>query len=121
MKITTHEALYLWRLALSDAIRHAEPDLSARQMAIMLIVYSQEKGLQRVKDLAGELGISKPSTSRALDRLEKLGYVIRKPDEGDGRSVLVQRTMRGSMFLSEFAEFVQKAIDRLLEKGLELT
>ncbi len=117
MKISTQEALYLWRLALTDAIRHEEPDLSARQMAVMLIVYSQQDSLQRVKDLARELGISKPSISRALDRLETLGYIARKPDDSDGRSMLVQRTMRGSMFLSEFAEFVQKAIDKLGESG----
>lgn len=47
--------------------------------------------------------------TRALDRLGELGFLRRKVDDADRRSVLVQRTVKGSVFLSEFAELVNRA------------
>ena len=44
--------------------------------------------------------------TRALDRLSKLGIVRRKVDETDRRSILVQRTVKGSVFLREFGDLV---------------
>ncbi len=118
MKISIQEALHLWREALRSAVRHAEPDLTTRQMLVMLVVYAPWAQKVRVRDLAEDLSLSKPAVSRALDRLEQLGYVRRKADEADGRSVVLQPTMRGSKFLADFAEFVQQAIDRLAKEGV---
>ena len=44
-----------------------------------------------------------------LDRLGELGYVRRQKDPLDRRSVQVQRTVKGSVFLSDFAELVVSA------------
>ena len=118
MKISTQEALHLWREALRSAVRHEEPDLTTRQMVVMLVVYAPWEQKVRVRDLAEDLSLSKPAVSRALDRLEQLGYIRRKADLADGRSVLLQPTMRGSKFLADFAEFVQQAIDRLVKEGV---
>jgi DNA-binding MarR family transcriptional regulator len=38
-----------------------------------------------------------------------LGLARRRRDDGDRRSVLVQRTVKGSVFLSEFADIVTHA------------
>ena len=118
MKISIQEALHLWREALRLAVRHEEPDLTTRQMVVMLVVYAPWEQKVRVRDLAEDLSLSKPAVSRALDRLEQLGYVRRKADAADGRSVVLQPTMRGSKFLADFAEFVQQAIDRLGKEGV---
>ena len=118
MKISIQEALHLWREALRLAVRHEEPDLTTRQMLVMLVVYAPWEQKVRVRDLAEDLSLSKPAVSRALDRLEQLGYVRRKADAADGRSVVLQPTMRGSKFLADFAEFVQQAIDRLAKEGV---
>lgn len=99
------EALDLWRGALVDSVRRAGPDLSARQMALMLTVYLTPPP-HTVRGLAKGLNVSKPAITRALDRLGTLGYVRRKPDENDRRSVLIQRTVKGSVFLREFAEII---------------
>ena len=120
MKISTQEALHLWRQTLRSAVRHEEPDLTTRQMLVMLVVYAPWEQKVRVRDLADDLSLSKPAISRALDRLEQLGYIRRKADESDGRSVLLQPTMRGSKFLADFAEFVQQAIDRLVKEGMPM-
>ena len=102
------DALVLWRDALSASVRGDGPDLSARQMSILLTVYTLQPP-HTVRGLSESLNISKPAISRALDRLEQLGYIRRRRDDYDRRSVLVQRTVKGTVFLSEFAEQVSEA------------
>ena len=102
------QALHLWHDALTESVRRDGPDLSARQMAILLRIY-MEPGPHTVRGLAADLNISKPPVTRALDRLADLGFVRRQKDPRDLRSVLIQRTVRGSVFLSEFAELVTSA------------
>ena len=99
------KALGLWRAALVESVRQDGPDLSARQMAIMLQVYLTEPP-HTVRGLASSLNISKPAVTRALDRLSVLGLLRRKRDTEDKRNVLLQRTVKGSVFLSDFAELV---------------
>jgi DNA-binding MarR family transcriptional regulator len=101
-------ALNAWRKVLVASVRSKGPDLSSRQLALMLTVYLEE-GPHTVRGLASFLNISKPAISRALDRLGELGFVKRRRDEKDKRNVLVQRTVKGSVFLIEFAESIQKA------------
>ncbi|MHA1570645.1 MAG: MarR family transcriptional regulator, partial [Alphaproteobacteria bacterium] len=50
---------------------------------------------------------------RALDRLGRLNLAKRKRDSADGRNVLVQRTIKGSVFLSEFADSVATAVGEI--------
>ena len=104
----SREALDLWRRALTEAVRREGPDLSARQMAILLTVYLTDPP-HTVRGLAAHLNISKPAVTRALDRLGRLGFARRKIDATDRRNVLVQRTVKGSVFLSEFADLVRAA------------
>ncbi len=59
--------------------------------------------------LAEQLNVTKPVITRAVDRLSELGMVRRKTDPDDCRSVLVQRTVKGSIFLREFAELLVAA------------
>ncbi|SLN25137.1 MarR family transcriptional regulator [Oceanibacterium hippocampi] len=101
----------MWREALVDSVRGATPDLSARQLAIMLTVYL-EPPPHTVRGLAAELQISKPAVTRALDTLSQSGLIRRKRDEEDKRSVLVMRTIKGSVFLTDFASQIEKAAKR---------
>jgi DNA-binding MarR family transcriptional regulator len=99
------QALDLWRNVLVSSVRQAGPDLSSRQLALLLTVYLTPPP-HTVRGLAGTLSISKPAISRALDRLGRLGFVRRKRDDADRRNVLVQRTVKGSVFLTEFSQLV---------------
>src|SRR5580700_6451936 len=105
-----YQSLELWRHALVASVRAETPDLSARQMALMLSVYLGD-GPHTVRGLAQALRISKPAVSRALDRLGELNYVRRQRDDLDRRNVLVQRTQSGARFLTEFAHLVDEAKD----------
>lgn len=103
--LKSNEALDLWRGAIVESVRRDGPDLSARQMALMLTVYLTPPP-HTVRGLASTLNISKPAVTRALDRLSQLGFIRRKVDEHDRRSILVQRTVKGSVFLTEFGEII---------------
>ncbi len=108
LELDQDSALDLWRDTLVAGVRDAGPDLSARQMAILLTVYTTPPP-HTVRGLAAGLAISKPAVTRALDRLGALGYVRRAREEADRRSVLVQRTVLGALFLSAFADLIAAA------------
>jgi DNA-binding MarR family transcriptional regulator len=112
MSLSSDEALNLWRLATVEGVRRDAPDLSARQMALLLIVYMTDAP-HTVRGLSETLNISKPAVTRALDRLGKLEMLRRKTDENDRRSVLVQRTIKGSIFLREYGEIIAAAAGEL--------
>jgi DNA-binding MarR family transcriptional regulator len=102
------QALDLWRGAIVESVRRDAPDLSARQMALLLTVYLSPPP-HTVRGLALILNVSKPAVTRALDRLGVFGLVRRKVDDDDRRSVLVQRTVKGSVFLREFGDIIVTA------------
>ena len=105
IELRAQQALEIWRGTTVESVRRDTPDLSARQMAVLLTVYLNPDQ-QTVRGLARELNVSKPAVTRALDRLSRHGLVKRKVDDTDRRSILVQRTVKGSVFLSEFADLV---------------
>lgn len=102
-------ALDVWRQALVTTVRQDRPDLTARQLAVLLTVYLTAPP-HTVRGLATTLNVSKPAITRALDRLGTFGFVKRKLDDADKRNVLVQRTVKGSVYLSEFGEIVNRAM-----------
>ena len=98
----------LLRGTMAGLVRRDKADLSARQLAILLICY--HKGPPHtVRGLADSLNVSRPAISRALDRLAQLELVRRKPDPVDRRSVLIQRTPAGNGFLRELRAIMNTA------------
>ncbi|OYY71298.1 MarR family transcriptional regulator [Sphingomonas sp. 28-63-12] len=92
--------------ALIDYVRSGEPDLTNRQMALLLVVYLQS-GPHTVRGLARCLNVSKPVVTRALNRLGTLGYLRRQRDENDKRNIYITRTAEGADFLEEFGHFLR--------------
>lgn len=109
--MTADQALNLWRLAVVEGVRRDTPDLSSRQMAVLLTVY-QTPAPHTVRGLARTLGISKPAITRALDRLGKYGLLTREVDTADRRSVLVVRTPEGEAYLESYAALIIKAMEQ---------
>jgi DNA-binding MarR family transcriptional regulator len=89
-------------------VRRDGPDLSARQLGVFLTVYLND-GPHTVRGLAAELNVSKPAITRALDRLGELDLARRKVDPMDRRSVLVQRTVKGTTFLRDMRSIMVEA------------
>ena len=101
------QALHLWEDVLLDMVRAAEPDLSARQMTILLTLYLDTRA-QSVRGLAARLGVTKPVITRALDSMGRMGLVTRKRDPADRRNVLIQRTVEGALFIERLGDLVVK-------------
>lgn len=98
-------------------VRSDGPDLSARQLAVLLTVYLGE-GPHTVRGLAADLNVSKPAITRALDRLGELDLARRKVDPADRRSVLVQRTTKGTNFLRDLRNVMVEAVKGTAEARL---
>jgi DNA-binding MarR family transcriptional regulator len=103
--INTGKALKLWHDVSLHLVRDDEPDLSARQMSILLTVYL-EAPPHTVRDLARKLGVTKPVVTRALNSMGKYDLLTRRRDEKDRRNVLVQRTVRGALYLERLADVI---------------
>ena len=94
-------SLRSWMQTLISYVRSGQPDLTNRQMALMLLVYLTP-GPHTVRGLAHVLGVSKPVITRALNTLGSLGYLRRVRDEADRRNVFVAKTDTGQEFLERF-------------------
>lgn len=94
-----------WRGALLRYVRSGQPDLTNRQMALLLVT-GQEEGPHTVRGLAARLHVSKPVVTRALNSLSALQLVRRRRDEQDRRNVFIDLTPEGKDFLAEFAEMI---------------
>ena len=94
-----------WMNTLLDYVRSGHPDLTNRQMALLMVVY-ETPGPHTVRGLARDLSVSKPVVTRALNRLGALGYLARQRDDQDRRNVFVARTKAGTDFLGEFGRLV---------------
>ena len=106
----TNSRLVDWRGTLLRYVQSGHPDLTNRQMALLLVA-GQEEGPHTVRGLAARLGVSKPVVTRALNSLSALGLVRRRRDERDRRGVFVDMTEQGESFLDDFAAMIDAAID----------
>ena len=95
---------------LTAYVRSGEPDLTNRQMALLLLVY-MTPGPHTVRGLAHMLQVSKPVVTRALNTLGTLGYLRRERDEADRRNIFVAKTELGERFLDGFARFIDQPDD----------
>jgi DNA-binding MarR family transcriptional regulator len=107
--ITAERLTAILRDTIVGTVRRDGPDLSARQFGVFLISYIEE-GPHTVRGLAARLSVSKPAITRSLDRLTELGLAKRAPDPRDRRSVLVQRTRRGTDFLNDVKDLLGTAL-----------
>jgi DNA-binding MarR family transcriptional regulator len=112
LNLSASQSLALWHQVTIRMLQQYGPDLSARQIAVLLTVYLED-GPHTVRGLSAHLRVSKPAITRALDRLSAEGLLSRTTDDNDRRSVLIQRTAKGSTFLHDFGEAIRRAGENL--------
>ena len=105
LSLTTAQALRLWHAVALSMVKDDEADLSVRQICILLTIYL-EAPPHTVRDLAKKLDVSKPVITRALDSMGKLELVSRRRDDKDRRNVLIQRTVKGALYLERLADTI---------------
>lgn len=94
-----------WNRALTKYVRSGAPDLTNRQMALLMTVYLTP-GPHTVRGLARKLDVSKPVVTRALNTLGGLGYLRRERDQDDRRNIFIVQTEDGAKFLEEFEAYL---------------
>lgn len=95
-----------WMRTVIAYVQSNRPDLTNRQMALLLLVYLSP-GPHTVRGLAAKLKVSKPVITRALNTLGAIGYIRRQKDESDLRNIFVERTTQGHEFLETFAGMIE--------------
>lgn len=105
------QALRLWQqVALAEVLGDA-PDLTTRQMTILLTIYLDPPP-HTIRGLAARLGVTKPVITRALDTMGALKLVSRHRDARDRRNVLIRRTVEGALYVERLGDvIIAKAID----------
>ncbi|PSJ59071.1 MarR family transcriptional regulator [Kumtagia ephedrae] len=106
------QALRLWQQVALSEVEAGRPDLSMRQMAILLTVYLDPPP-HTVRGLAARLGVTKPVITRALDTMGAMKLLTRRRDETDRRNVLVGRTVEGALYVERFGDVIIAAAREL--------
>ncbi|MCT7376092.1 MarR family transcriptional regulator [Chelativorans salis] len=99
------QALRLWQQVCLAEVRGDMPDLTERQMAILLTVYLDPPP-HTVRGLAEKLKVTKPVITRALDTMGAMKLLARHRDQRDRRNVLIRRTVEGALFVERFGDVV---------------
>lgn len=99
------QALRLWHDVTLALVHDEHPDLSARQVAVLLTVYL-EPAPHTVRGLAAKLRVTKPAITRALDTMGRMGLLSRRRDEADRRNVVVQRTLTGALAVEKLGDII---------------
>ena len=104
------------RLRAASMVAFAAYDVTPSQVRAIRVLASHDSGGVRASELAQHLKIAPRSATEVVDALEAKGLVLRSPDPGDRRAVLVALTERGR----ELSEEVRKArgaeSERLFER-----
>lgn len=105
-------ALRLWHDVSLDLVRGDGPDLSPRQIAILLTIYLDPPP-HNVRDLAKTLGVTKPVITRALDSMGQLDLVSRRRDDEDRRNIRISRTVEGALYVEQLSDYIRERIKDL--------
>ncbi len=98
-------ALDLWRNVTVMSVKADEPDLTARQLAVLMTVHLGPPP-HTVRGLAAALAVGKPAITRALDTLSRYELVTRRRDPEDGRNVLIETTAKGVAYLADLGDLI---------------
>jgi DNA-binding MarR family transcriptional regulator len=105
--------------ALALALGGEERDLTLAQWRALVLIASAD-GV-RASDLAPRIGMSRPSVSRLVRRLEGKGLVSARADPTDGRAAILTSTAVGQQALHDTrARRRQMVADSLARRGRPL-
>ncbi|MHB1447209.1 MAG: MarR family winged helix-turn-helix transcriptional regulator [Acidimicrobiales bacterium] len=106
-------ALALYSLAAS-VVRRMPRDISLTAASTLYAL--ERQGPQRLSRLAYLEGVTQPSMTALVTKLEHDGLVERRPDPADGRGVLVALTAAGQRYASERRQAGAVGLVRLIDQ-----
>ena len=82
-------------------LQEASPfPLSLKQFHLLKVIALN--GSHQVCELASFLGVSAPATTRNIDKLERLGLIVRSPSKGDRRATLLSPSAKGRGLVEKY-------------------
>jgi DNA-binding MarR family transcriptional regulator len=72
-------------------------------------------GHHQVGELAEFLGVSAPAVTKNVDKLERLGLVVRTPSEGDRRATILSPSLKGRRVVTHYEDLTATRLAPLLE------
>jgi len=112
VELSSHQAFRLLQDVAFGLVQEAKPsaapDFTLRQLAILLTIYLDQPP-HTVRGLAKKLNVTKPVITRALNAMGKQAIVSRRRDEADKRNVIIQRTVKGALYVESLADHVVSA------------
>ena len=98
--------------AIAAELRQTDPSLNSAHLGVLAMLVERPCNLS---ELADYQGVSLPTMSGSISRLEARGWVQRERSTDDRRIVIIQLTPLGEQKLAEMHEQVEAYIGRLLE------
>lgn len=101
-------------IRISNFIDNVRPGLTLSQVATLRLLEEARSGTLSMGQIARELGVSLPTTSSLVDRLQREGMVARVVDDRDRRVVLVHLTRKGRTVYQRMERLLTDLLTRLL-------
>lgn len=109
------ELLRQWRELMSTARpRWSAADLTFTQLRALSVLARRQP--LRMSDLAEALGMTAASASALIDRMAQRGFVTRRSEPDDRRTVLVELSRRGQHILNVMERGSADHFGRMIEK-----
>lgn len=84
--------------------------------AVILFMLGCKGGLSQ-KQLAQEIGITPPSMTVALRKMEESGFILREPDDEDQRVIRIRLSEKGRQYVDEIKSILEE-MEELLYEGI---
>lgn len=84
--------------------------------AVILFMLGCKGGLSQ-KQLAQEIGITPPSMTVALRKMEESGFILREPDDEDQRVIRIRLSEKGKQYVDEITSILEE-MEELLYEGI---
>ena len=95
--------------------RYQEFDLNWSQASILFTLHNHSSMSQ--KALASKLNMTPPSVTSAIQKMERGGYIKRRPDEADQRVMRLELTEKGTSCI-QTVKYVAEEIRELVFRGM---
>lgn len=115
------ETLYMMVLSLGRLLTCREAfgralGLTGSQFAVLIgTAYQQKTGGVTIRVLADHVMLAPTHVTTEVGRLIRKGLLVKRPNEEDGRSVLVSLSARGEAALVELTPFLRRVNDLLFQ------
>ena len=97
---------------MKTALARIEADLGPGHYEIMRTL--KEAGTLHVSGIGGRLRIPKPGMTHLIDKLVRLGMVVRRTDASDRRTINIRLTKKGRAILGEQERLLKDTIKTTL-------